>query len=71
MLYEVITQPARCAGGAHHARRLLEGVRHLLLAVDVQPGLQAGVGVLRVHPVGGGDQDGVELPLFIGSYNFV
>jgi hypothetical protein len=57
---------ARLALRQHHGLRLLELVRHLLLAVDVLAGLEAGAGVLGVHPVGRRDDHAVDvLVLFL------
>ena len=57
---------AGLAGGEDHGPGLVERVRHLLFAIDRQPGPEAGVGVLGVDPVGGGDDGGLEA-LFRGQ----
>ena len=48
-----------------HLLGLLEVVRHLLLAVDVQAGLHARDGMLGVHPVGGGHDDRLQALLLL------
>ena len=55
----------RLPGREHHAPGALQGVRHLLLAVDVLAGLQAVDGVRGVPEVGRRDDDRVEVLLLV------
>ncbi len=47
-----------------HGPGFSERVGHLLFAVDMEAGLHAGIGVLRVHPVRGGHDHCVQALLF-------
>ena len=48
----------------HHGARAFDGVAHHLFAIDVQPGLQAGVGDGRVPEIRRGDDDRLQI-LFV------
>ena len=52
----------------NHSFGVFEAVGHLLFAVDIQSGFEAGDGVGMVHPVGGGDDYGIDLALHCGEH---
>ena len=60
-----LEQPSRLAGGEHHAASALQGVRHLLLAVDVLAGAETVDSVWRVPEVGRRDDDRVDVRLLV------
>jgi hypothetical protein len=66
-----LQQFAGFARGFHHAAGVRQVGGHLLLAVDLEPGFHAGDGMFGVPEIGRGDDDRVQVVLFLVQQFFV